>query len=82
MKKLSKEKQIEALQNALQHYNFDEKYFIFPIDGRLGLRYAIATELKGGSIQTHTNYMTPEAFNAFLFGYDAAVTNKLIKKTL
>ena len=80
MKRLSKQKEIEALQNALKHYNFDEKYFILPNDGRLPTKYAIAVKLEHGGIECETNYMTYEAFNAFLFGYDAAVTDKLIKK--
>jgi hypothetical protein len=80
MKKLTFKREKEGLENALKHYGFDDNYFILPIDGRLGLKYAIASKTEFGGLQTHTNYMTYDAFNAYLFGYDNALKNLLVKK--
>ena len=75
MIKLSIVSKHEALTNALDSCGIHPKYFIVYGDGRLGRKFAIATNTEKGGIQTHTNYMTYEEMNAFLMGYNTAQTN-------
>ena len=76
-----KEKEVADLNQTLRHYNFDGNYFALPIDGRLGYKYAIASNTEFGGLQTYSDYMTVKEFKCYLFGHDAAKRNLLIQKS-
>ena len=69
----------EALSNALAHYNFDKKYSVDIADKRIGHKFAIVTKTET-SLNVHTNYMTYDEFNAYLYGYYAATLNNFSTK--
>ena len=70
------QQQKEALQNSLKHYKFDPKYIVFPSDGRLGKKWAIAEEIEHGGISTLTRFMTYDEFNSYMKGYNDATFKK------
>ena len=77
---------IQSLNNALRHYYFHERYVIVTSndnDRRKADKFAIGEKLKGltdeGWMQTKTQYMNYEEMNAFLRGYDLAITLPLEK---
>lgn len=77
MKRMTYQQKKEALQNALSFYKFPAKYFVEGADARMGARFAIHSKCEDSSgINCHTNYMTYEEFNAWLFGYAAGRENK------
>lgn len=76
MKRMTFQQKKEALQNALYHYNFPAKYFVEGADARMGARFAIHSKLESGGMQCHTNFMTYEEFNAWLFGHAAGRINQ------
>ena len=78
MKKLSLSQQKEALTNSLKSYKFDDNYFVQVADKRIGKKFAIATNTEFGGLQIHSNYMSYDEFNAYLFGIYHAKTNKYI----
>ena len=78
MKTTTTNTQKENLNNALRHYNFNEKYFIQTSDKRLGKKYAIVSKTDNGGLIAHTNYMDYEQMNCYLFGYQKALTNQLL----
>lgn len=65
----------EALQNALITYKFPKKYFVEVADKKMGQKFAIASRTET-SLNIHSNYMTYEEFNAYLFGYYDAKLKK------
>jgi hypothetical protein len=68
------QKKTEALQNALENYKFPKKFFIQIADGRIGHKFAIASKTEDGGLNIHSNFMTYDEFNAYLFGwYDATM---------
>jgi len=77
MKRLTVTQKVEALNNALQHYSFPEKYFIQQADGRIGHKFAIASKPEERSLHIHTSYMTYEEMNSFFIGYSQATRNPL-----
>jgi hypothetical protein len=66
---MTKNQKHEALSNALEYYKFPKKYFIQNADGRIGSRFAIASNVENGGIEIHSRYMTYDEFNAYLFGW-------------
>jgi hypothetical protein len=87
MNRLTITQKKEALNNALRSFKFPEKYFIWPSDARLGQRFAIATgEMATGEMATgemysginiHSNFMTYNEMNCYLFGFYNAINNPL-----
>lgn len=67
----------EALQNSLISFRFPDKYFIQNADGRLGHKFAIASNTENGGVMVHTNYMNYDEMNCFFMGYNAAVNKPL-----
>lgn len=59
----------EALQNSLNYFGFDKRYFINTCDGRLGNKFAIAEELEYGGITNITDFFTYKDFNTWLKGF-------------
>lgn len=72
------EKQKANLNETLRYYNFDANYFALPIDGRLGKKYAIASNTEFGGLQTHSDYMTVKEFKCYLSGFDACKRNTFV----
>lgn len=68
-------KKIEALQNGMANYKFPKKYFVQAADRRIGAKFAIASKTEN-SLSIHSNYMTYDEFNAYLFGYYDAKSKK------
>lgn len=77
MPKLTFNNKKEALQNALRSFGFSEKYFIQNADARLGHKFAIATKTETGGINIHSNFMTYDEMNCYLFGYYNALNKPL-----
>ena len=73
MKKLTLEQQKEALNNALRSFNFDSKYKIV-VSAPL---FCIGSKNQAGGLNTHTRFMSYENMNAFLMGYNTALTKPL-----
>lgn len=75
MKKLTIEQQIEALNNALRTFNFEEKYFVYTFHKGVPMKakFTIAYKGEGGVVNPCTRFMKYEEMNAYLLGYkDAA----------
>lgn len=72
------EQQKANLNEALRYYNFDANYFALPIDGRLGKKFAIASNTEFGGLQTHSDYMTVKEFEYYLLGFDACKHNAFV----
>lgn len=77
MNRLTITQKKEALNNALRSFMFPEKYFIWPSDARLGQRFSIATGGMYSGINIHSNFMTYNEMNCYLFGYYNAINNHL-----
>lgn len=70
----------EALNNALKHYNFDEKYFIYSVNKGANIRFSIASNNEIGGIHSHTRFMTYDEVNAYLRGYNDATLHRYATK--
>lgn len=77
MVKLNFKQKKEGLSNALVSFGFPEKYFIQNSDGRLGQKFAIASNTDNGGVNVHTNFMTYDEMNCFFIGYHTAINNQL-----
>lgn len=75
-RKMSIEKKKEALENAIKFYNFPKNIFVEVSDRRMGQKFALASKTES-SLSIHSNYMTYEEFNAFLYGYKFAIEKNL-----
>ena len=73
-------KKKEFISNALVDFNFPAGYFVKSADGRMGQKFAIASNLENGGIEVHTNYMGYEEFNCYLFGLRDGLNNKFKNK--
>jgi hypothetical protein len=71
------DRKIEALTNSLRYFNIPDKYFIQSSDKRLGHKFVIASKGELGGLHSHSNYMSYEEMNAYLMGYNAALTKPL-----
>lgn len=61
---------MDALNNALRSFNFNEKYYIIS-DGMTGNTFAIVSLAnKEGGVSVHSNYMSYDLMNAYLRGYN------------
>jgi len=58
----------ESLEQSLRNAKIPSKYFVQTSDSRCGNRFAIAHK-EEGSLHVHTNYMTYEEFEAYVYGY-------------
>lgn len=76
MKTMSVSEMKEYLNNGMRCYNIPEKYFVVLADKRMGKTFAIASSGERGEIYIHSQYMTYDEFNTYLFGYGAALENK------
>lgn len=74
---MDKVQKMQELVNALSYFGFDAKYSIYAVNGGRNSKFAIASESSTGGINTHTSFMTYEEMNAFLRGYNTALTRPL-----
>ena len=74
---MKKSEQKTALENSLKSLKFDDKYFIYQCDGRLGNTFAISESSGTSGISNITGFMTYKEMNMFFNGI-IAVQNKRI----
>lgn len=72
--KISIQQKIDALDNALRSFNFNEQYFIVA-DG-YGKVFAIASNREIGGLNTHVGYMSYDNLNSYLRGYNDSQKGK------
>lgn len=73
---MTTQNKIEALNNAMKYYKFPKKFFVVISDGRIGNKFAIGSNTDNGGLDVHSNYMSYDEFNAYLFGYYDAISKK------
>lgn len=77
MNKLTYQQQKKALTNSIRHFKFDPKYFIQEtLDGRIGKKFAIASNSETGGVNVHTRFMTYYEFNTIWFAGYLQATQK------
>jgi hypothetical protein len=67
----------EALDNALKHFGFPAKYFIYIAGVGKKAQFGIAHEGTHKFAHIAVNCMTYEEMNAYIRGYQRALTNPL-----
>lgn len=71
---------IQALENSLKSFGFNEKLFIYSVGKGKNTKFAVASKYKNGGLNTHTNFYTYDEMNAYLFGYYKAININNISK--
>jgi hypothetical protein len=71
------QQQQEALNNALRHFKFPKEYIIQSTFAGRANKFQIASKIDQYGYNTHTNLMTYEEMNAYLMGYNKAITKPL-----
>lgn len=67
--KLTDEQKVEALNNALKSFSFNEKYYIHKMNKGANSIFLIVGKNNFGGLDTYTSGMTYEEMNAWLKGY-------------
>ena len=76
---MKKSEQKAILETTLKNLKFDDKYFIYQCDGRLGNKFAVA-EPSGSGISNITGFMTYKEMGCYFYGIVAMMNKKLIFK--
>jgi len=67
--------EIQALENALRHFSFPEKYTIFSMNKGKNIIFAIASNDSIGGFDTHSAFMSYDVMNGYLLGYSRGQKN-------
>jgi len=71
---------IQALENSLKSFGFNEKLFIYSVGNGKNVKFAVASKNENGGLKTHSNFYTYDEMNAYLFGYYNAININKISK--